>query len=172
MINTHSRPAPEWITQLLHLKEISDTLTPTLTQSYKGLLDFAPPLEHGDFFPWHHISLWINTRSVTTHNLLQTRQTFPRIVTHGSDLTTFCKWANQMAPNGGRRKRETKLNPHQKFCQPIKVIRFCAECKTRFLPGSCELSTPGFGQTYSRFPLNTVWQHVWFYNINNLKCWC
>lgn len=54
----------------------------------------------------------------------------------GSDLTTLHKQTNWVTPNDEKWKLESWLNPDQKFCQPIKVIRFCAECKTLFPPGA------------------------------------
>lgn len=108
----------------------------THTQSYKSLLDFAPPLKHGHFSLGTTSPCELTHRSVTTHNLVQTPHIFLYIVTLGSDLTTLHKPANQTTPNGEKGKPEAWLNLHQRFCQAIKVIRFCAECKTPFLSGA------------------------------------
>lgn len=96
----------------------------------------APPLKHGHFSLGTTSPCELTHRSVTTHNLVQTPHIFLYIVTLGSDLTTLHKPANQTTPNGEKGKPEAWLNLHQRFCQAIKVIRFCAECKTPFLSGA------------------------------------
>lgn len=47
------------------------------TESYAGLLDFAPPLKHCFFSLGTTSPCELTHRSVTTHNLVQTRQIFP-----------------------------------------------------------------------------------------------
>lgn len=64
--------------------------TPTHTYTkHTSLQDFAPPLKHGHFSLGTTSPCELTHRSVTTHNLVQTHQIFPYIVTPGSDLTTF-----------------------------------------------------------------------------------
>lgn len=109
-------------------------MLPTHTHSH--LLDFAPPLKHGHFSLGTTSPCELTHRSVTTHNLVQTRQIFPYIVTLGSDLTTLRRAANRVTHSGEKRKPEARAKHSQKFRQPIKVIRFCAECKTLYLPGA------------------------------------
>lgn len=80
----------------------------------------------------------------------------------GADLTARLERANQMILKDEEGKPNTRFEPHQTFCQPIKVIRFCAEFKTVSTRSSCETWIQYHPCSLLRhgFPLNAYWKPV------------